>query len=309
MIEITMLQRILIIFFLLIAAGTSNAQSDLALPFTLLNPGQFTLEARSGLFMEEHEYEKAKVVQDLFEYEHYFYKMGSTIGLSGKRQIGIELTALSNGELSKQYSPTLNLQSQNISYKGFYSAEFFFQQHFETGDDKNKLAFELRTKGSPLKGKETNNTYQGKDISMSLLFSHLHNGVWRMYGDLHAEIIGKKKTIKYEGEEEVVSPYSQFGNLIGIQWLQEKFWLEINGLFYLTTDYNSQSKSYTRLTDKGFVVGGKILAGYYVTPSVIMTIDHTRKGSNFNVITESTTEATEFEIETQYTQLGVIWVF
>ena len=309
MVLIPMTNKILLFLLLGFAAGTSHAQSDLAHPFNLLNPGEATLELKSGIFMEEHEYEKAKIVQDLFEYEHYFYKIGTTVGLTNKRQFGVEATFLSNGKLSKTYSPGLNLQSQNIDYKGFHALEAFFQQHFDTLESKDKLAIEVRTKGSFLKGKETNNTYQGKDISLSLLYSHLHKDEWRIYGDLHAEIIGKKKTIKYDGEDEVVSPYSQFGNLIGVQWLKNKYWFEINGLFYLTTDYNSQSKSYTRLTDKGFVVAGKILFGYYIKPNMIMTIDHSRKGSNFNVITESTTEATEFEIETQYTQLGLTWLF
>lgn len=309
MVEIIMLIRIFTLGILLVAANTTHAQVDLAHPFYLLDAGQATLELKSGIYLEEHEYEKAKVVQDLFEYEHTFYKLGGLLGLNGKKQIGLETTFLSNGKLSKQYSPLLNLPNHDISYKGFHALEGFFQQHFETENDKDQLAFEVRMKGSFLNGKETNNTYQGKDISISLLYSHTHREEWRIYGDLHAEIIGKKTTLKHDGEEEIVSPYSQFGNLIGVQWLRGKFWFEVNGLFYLTTDYNSQSKSYTRLTDKGFVIGGKILAGYYITPEVIITVDHSRRGSSFNVISESTTEANVFEIETQYSQLGLTWLF
>lgn len=309
MVLLSMLKRLFILGLLVIAADTTHAQVDLAHPFYLLEAGQVSLELKAGLFIEEHEYEKAKVVQDLFEYEHTFYKLGGLLGLENKRQVGLEASILSDGKLNKQYSTLLNLPNQNISYKGFHALEGFFQQHFETDNDKDKLAFEIRLKGSFLNGKETNNTYQGKDISISLLYSHIHRDEWRIYGDLHAEIIGKKKIRKYDGEDEIVSPYSQFGNLIGVQWLHNKFWLEVNGLFYLTTDYNSQSKSYTRLTDKGFVIAGKIMAGYYINPGFIVTIDHSRRGSNFNVISESTTEANEFEIETQYTQLGLTWLF
>lgn len=293
-------------------SGPLLAQShntELAHPFYLLPSGDFTLELKGGLFMEEFEYEKAKVVQDLFEYEHTFYKVGSVVGLPQNRQFGIEVSFNDRGNLDKKYAPSLNLPTEDIAYKGFHAVEFFIQQHFEVESAKNKLAFEVRTKGSPLKGKETNNTYSGKDFSFSLLYSHLHNDDWRLYGTVHTGVIGKKKVRKQNSELEVTSPYSEFGSLVGVQRLMGKFWLDLNGLFYLTTDYNSVSPSYKRLTDKGFIVGGKFTAGYYLTPNMIMTLTHQRRGANFNVITEDNSEETEFEIETQSSQLGMTWHF
>lgn len=307
-------QSFMIKIFILFVSLMSSVYADttpveLAHPFYLLPSGHFTIEAGGGLFMEEFEYEKAKVVQDLFEYQHNFYKLGTTVGFPYNRQLGIEASFNDRGDLDKKYAPALNLQSQDIPYKGFHAFEFFIQQHFEVDDQKNKLAFEVRGKGSPLKGKETNNTYSGKDISFSLLYSHLHNDDWRIYGKIHTGVVGKKKNRKYDGELEVTSPYSVFGSLVGVQRLMGKFWLDLNGLFYLTTDYNSVSPSYTRLTDKGFIIGGKLTAGYYLTPKFIMTLSHQRQGSNFNVITEDTSQETEFEIETQISQLGVTWLF
>lgn len=304
-----MIKKLALLFSLSSVAWSAEKPVELAHPFYLLSKGEFTIEAKGGLFMEEFEFEKAKVVQDLFDYEHHFYHLGSVIGFSGNRQIGIEASVNANGDLDKTYGPTVNLQTQNVPYKGFHALEIFFQQHFETDSEKNKLAFEVRGKGSPLKGKETNNTYSGKDIAFNLLYSHLHSDDWRLYGSIHAEIVGKKKIRKYDGELEVTSPYSEFGSLVGVQWLMGKFWLDMNGLFYLTTDYNSISSSYKRFTDKGFVVGGRILAGYYLTPKIIVTATHQRQGINFNVITEDTSQETEFEIETQSSQLGVTWLF
>lgn len=282
---------------------------DLAHPFYLLKPGEFTLSAQAGLFTEEHEYEVAKVVQDLFEYHHTLYKMASKIGLPGQRQFGIELSATAAGEVSKEYSPSFNIPKSYVQYKGFHAVEVFFQEHFETHDNKDKLAFEMRFKGSPIKGKEVNNTYQGKDIGIALLYSHTHSDEWRIYGDLRSTIIGRKKVTRYDNVLETTDTYSQFGAMAGVQWLKNKYWVEVNGLFYLTTDYISRSIDYTRVTDKGFVVGGKALFGYYIKPNVTLTIEHFRQGSNFNVITENMNDEKEFEIETQYTQLGVTWLF
>jgi len=304
-----MIKFLTFLFIFNSAAYAQNHSVDLTHPFYLLESGQFTLDLKGGLFMEEFEYEKAKVVQDLFEYKHEFYKLGTIVGLPQNRQFGIEFSFNANGDLDKKYAPALNLQRQDIPYKGFHAYDFFIQQHFEVENSKNKLAFELRTKGSPLKGKETNNTYSSKDFSFSLLYSHLHSDDWRLYGTVHTGIIGKKKVYKYDGEIEVTSPYSLFGSLIGIQRLMGKFWLDLNGIFYLTTDYNSVSPSYTRLTDKGFIIGGKLTAGHYLTPNSIITLTHQRQGANFNVITEDTSQETEFEIETQISQLGVTWLF
>lgn len=286
-----------------------ESSPDLAHPFYLLKPGEFTLSAKAGLFMEEHEYEVANVVQDLFEYNHNFYKLASRIGLKGQRQIGIELSATADGEVAKEYSPSFNIPKSYVQYKGFHAAEIFFQEHLETHNEKNKLAFEIRFKGSPIKGKEVNNTYQGKDIGIALLYSHLHSNEWRIYGDVRATIIGRKKVTRYDGVLETTDTYSQFGPMVGIQWLKDKCWFELNGLFYLTTDYISRSVDYSRVTDKGFVIGGKLLGGYYINPNLTFTIEHVRQGSNFNVITENTIEEKEFEIETQYTQLGLTWLF
>lgn len=302
----------IILFFSLLTAFSLHASElapDLAHPFYLFPEGHLGMQSKAGFFTEEHEYEKAKVVQDLFEYKHNFYKISATAGLENQRQVGVEFSLQDRGTLDKKYSSNINLPQQSIPYKGFHAIELFLQQHLETQTTNDKLAIEIRFKGSPLNGKETNNTYQGKDIALSFLYSHLHKNEWRIYGDLHAEIIGKKKIKKFDGENEIISPYSQFGNLIGIQWLRNNFWIEFNGLFYLTTDYNSESPNYVRLTDKGFVIGGKFLIGLYLTPKTVLTLDHIRSGSNFNVITESNAESTEFEIETQYTQLGISWFF
>lgn len=282
---------------------------DLAHPFFLLKPGQFTLHTKAGLFTEEHEYEVAKVVQDLFEYHHNFYKIGSTIGLPGQRQFGLELSATADGEVSKEYSPSFNIPKSYVQYKGFHAAEIFYQEHFTTDDSKNSLALEARFKGSPLKGKEVNNTYQGKDIGIAFLYSHLHDNTWRVYGEVRSTIIGRKKVTRYDGVLETVDAYSQFGTMLGFQYLKPKYWFEMNGHFSLTTDYISRSSDYTRVTDKGFVVGGKALFGYYLQPQTFVTIEHVRQGSNFNVITENTVDDKEFEIEMQYTQLGLTWLF
>lgn len=258
--------------------------------------------------MEEHEYEKAKVVQDLFEYKHWMNEVTSSFGLKGNRLIGGGVSFLHDGVVDKTYAPSLNIPRSSVHYKGVHAFTLFYQEHFQTENSKNKLALEIRGKGSPIKGRESNNTYSGKDISLALLYSHRHED-WRIFGNIHSEIIGRKKTKKVSGELETVNAYSQFGTEIGAQWLHDKIWLEGSAKFYLTTDYNSHSYSYTRLTDKGFVVGGNFLIGYHLNEKSYLTLEHVRQGSNFNVITESTTDATEFEIETQFTRLGVTWIF
>ena len=296
-------------FLFSISLQAKQLTPDLAHPFFLLGPGEFTVQTRAGYFLEEFEFEKAKVVQDKFEYKHNFYAIGSVIGLPGQRQFSVDFSFEDQGKADKIYAPATNLPQQKYSYKGFHAVEVVYQEHFNVADEDDKLAFEIRFKGSPLKGKESNNTYQGKDIAFALLYSHLHNNEWRIYGDIHSEVIGRKKVRKFNNEMETTDAYSEFGTLVGVQWLHNKYWFDINGLFYLTTDYNSRSPSYDRLSDKGFIVGGKLSGGYYITPTVTVVIDHVRQGSNFNIVTESTTDATEFEIETQYTQLGLTWLF
>lgn len=295
----------LLLFSFSLSAQESG--TDIAHPFYLLKADQIVLEVKNSYFEEEHEYEKAKVVQDLFENTHWSHQLSALFGLSGQRQVGFSLHALSNGKLYKEYSPSLNLPSENLNYHGLHAVEVYFQEHFKTESNKNKLAIEFHFKGSPLKGKETNNTYSGKDFSMSLHYSHLHNDL-RFYGELKSQVYGRKKTKKFNGEIEIINSYSEFGNSIGLQWLKGDFWYEAELLFALTTDYHSNSLTYDRFTDKGFVTGGKLLLGYRLTPQSSVWVEHLRRGASFNVIS-GTANATEFEIETQYTQLGIKWLF
>lgn len=286
----------------------AEAVLDLAHPFYLLPPGKFTVFTRAGYFIEENEFEKAKVTQDLFEYDHVYYKLGSVFNLHGNSQAEINLEAQGYGTLYKKYSPGLNLEQQDVDYHGLHAIEIKLQQHLKTDSTKDGLMVQLKFKGSPLKGKETNNTYQGKDIAVSLYWSHRHDQ-YRVFGEILSEVFGRKKITQYNGDIETIDAYSQFGSMIGGQLLSDKFWFEGQALFYLTTDYNSRSRTYTRITDKGFVIGGKMLMGVYLTPNSNLTVEHYRGGKNFNIVTESTTEATDYEIELQYTQLGVTWMF
>ena len=304
----TVIKLLFVFFFISFNVCAIESGTDLAHPFYLLRPGQFSMSAQSGYFIEENEFDKAKVTQDLFEYDHFFYRLGSVFGVHGNRQVEINMEAQSNGTLYKRYSPGLNLPVQDVYYHGFHSVEVKLQQHFVTDSDKDGLMFQLKFKGSPLKGKETNNTYQGKDLALSLFWSHRHNQ-YRAYGEIHSEVLGKKIITQDNGDIETIDAYSQFGTMLGGQILNEKFWLEGIALFYLATDYNSRSRTYNRITDKGFVVGGKFLIGYYINPKTTLTIEHYRGGKNFNIVTESTTEATDYEIELQYSQLGVTWLF
>lgn len=263
---------------------------------------------RAGHFREKQEFERAQVRQDTFENDHYFYKLGAAVSLGEKKQLEVNIEVNDYGKLYKEYSPSLNLPVQHISYRGFHAMELMFLQQLKTDSDQDSLAFQVKLKGSPLRGREINNTYQGFDLALSLLWAHQH-GPWRIHGKVNSEIIGKKEIIQQAGGLEIIDAYSQFGAVLGLQWLQDIYWLEVSSLFYLTTDYNSRSPSYNRLTDKGFAVGGKILAGHYLTPKTVLTLEHVKKGAQFNLITESTSDANEFEIEIQYTQLGVTWFF
>lgn len=296
-------------FFIIILLFKSFAYADeQSHPFYLLKDNETQLRFRTGPFREEHEFEKANVVQDLFQYDHWLQSLEGVFKLHGDRQIGVGLEVLTFGKLTKDYSSTLNIPSQSIDYGGFHAANFFFQEHIPTKNDKNKLAFEIRLKGSPLAGEEKTNTYHGLDVSLSYLYSHQHDE-WLVYGDLQADIIGGKSIRKENGEIEVINPYSRFGNLLGLQWKWNKFWINLDGHFYLTTDYNSSSPSYTRLTDKGFVAGGSLLFGYKFDNEFYMTLSHERHSSVFNIITESTTEGTEFEIETEQSLVEGVWSF
>jgi hypothetical protein len=298
--------------FLLIIPLQVFASTEIAHPFHFLAPGETEITFRSSFFREEHEYEKAKVFQDLFKYKHYAYKIALLTpfltSFSGKRQIGFETASNDHGRLTKIYAPSTGLPNESFTYKGFQYLEIFYQEYLKTKDEKSKMGLELRLKGSPLNGKETNNTAQGKDFSISFLYSYDHND-WRIFGKLTSEVIGRKKIQKFDGNREVVNTYSKFGNRIGFQWLQNKYWLEASGHFALTTDYNSKSSNYNRLTDKGFGLGAKFLLGINLTPDLILTLDHSRESLNFNVITEVFDESTEFEIEKDETQLGVTWLF
>ena len=293
---------------MILTFGSITWASEHSHPFYLLQVNESQLKFRVGPLKEEHEFEKANVVQDLFQYEHWVQSVEGLFKLHNERQIGIGLEVLTFGKLSKDYSSTLNIPSQSLDYSGFHAVTFFYQEFIPTKNDKNKLAFEIRLKGSPLTGREKTNTYNGLDVSLSYLYSHQHDE-WLVYGDLQADIIGSKRIRKDNGEIETINSYSRFGNLLGLQWKQKKFWVNLEGYFYLTTDYNSISPSYTRLTDKGFVVGGAILFGYEFNDKFYMTLSHDRHSSVFNIITESTTEGTEFEIETEQTILEAAWSF
>lgn len=298
----------LVIFFYCLSVEASELLNDLSHPFYKVENNKYSFFLQSGYFVEENEFEKAKVTQDLFEYDHLFYRMGSVFNVHKNTQAEINVEAQSNGTLYKKYSPALNLPVQDVYYHGFHAIEIKLQQFLKTDSDNDSLMFQLKLKGSPLKGKESNNTSEGKDVAISLFWSHKHNQ-WRGFGEIKSEIIGRKKIIQSNGDLETFDTYSRFGSMIGAQWLGEKFWLEGSTLFYLTTDYNTRSPTYSRTTDKGFVIGGKILTGYFFNPKSSVTIEHVRSGSNFNIVTDSTTDITEYEIEIKYTKLGFSWLF
>lgn len=281
---------------------------DISHPFHLLPYKKYELATKLSYYQEEHEYEKNKIVQDKFVYKNIFYKINLLTGLPEERQLDFSMTYTDRGRLDKTYHPSTGINNQSFPYNGFYRFELTFQEHLKMDNSKNKLAVEIYVNGSPFSAKETNNIYAGKDIALSLLYSHRHKDM-RIFGKLTSKIIGRKKIQKFDQEKEIISAYALFGNQLGVQWLKEKYWFTLSTHFHLTTDYTSKSRNYNRLTDKGFMIGGAGAFGYLLKPNIKLFIEHNRESSHFNVINEDVNARTEFEIETEETLIGAAWLF
>lgn len=291
----------MIIFVLMLAFLPSAWASNIYNPLDVLVANEREVRLTQKWVQLEEEYELNTVVQDERDYSHWLSALNVGFGFFDGLTIRIGAEMVYSGILRKTFDPSVNFQNQRILYKGPHAGTFSLQYYSKKKD----LAFELFTRSSVLRARETNASLGGTDAGMNFKYRH-QIGHTDIFGKLFTIVEGKKRQRRFDGENEVVDPYTKFGNEINIRRNIKKFWVMLGGEFSLATDFVTRSRSYNRSSDNGFGVGGVFEMGWR-EPGWAIKVWHRRGSESFNVISEEPADQREFEIERQASAMEFSW--
>lgn len=249
----------------------------------------------------EEEYELNTLILDERDYSHWISALNVGFGFFDGLTVRIGAEMAYSGVLRKTFDPSVNFQNQRIYYKGPHAGTVSLQYY----SNKKDLAFELFTHSSVFRAHETNASLGGTDAGMNFKYRH-QIGHTDIFGKLFTLVEGKKRQRRFDGENEVVDPYTKFGNEINVRRNINKFWIMLGGEFLLATDFVRRSRSYNRSSDNGFGVGGVFEIGWR-EPSWAIKVWHSRGSESFNVISEEPADQREFEIERQTSAMEFTW--
>tara|TARA_R110000868_G_scaffold187715_3_gene430264 strand:- start:2341 stop:3213 length:873 start_codon:yes stop_codon:yes gene_type:complete len=265
--------------------------------------GTSVLDLSTRWKIEEREHEDNTRVIDEREYSFLLSRLAFKKTIVDSLSFGAAINYSLFGTHKKMFAEPSLLNTGEIDFYGLRSIELQ-SQYLST--DKN-LALEIHLEGTLQRARERNASLGGFDGK--LIFKYLHElGNFQIGGKLFSSVIGKKRVFRKDGEREIVDPYNQFGNELTLISHFSNWTISLSGHFLLATDYVVRSPSYTRSSDKGFGVGGKLNFAYSFNAKEI-SFWHERSNQVFNVITIDPSQQFEYEIEEQSTGLGFKWLY
>lgn len=291
-----------IIFFFLAFSNFTYAYSRFALMH--LKPDEKIFGIQTGYISSEVEYEHNELVVSHYDSKYLRTEISYAEGFSHDFMARLMISAGAFGTLEKTHDQSLTLPNQKIRFHGIQGFDFKLQKLLPFSNEKTKYTVQVGTRGSLQTPKETNMAYGGFDFHMSLHWSHRHEDHY-FYGNIKSEIVGRKKVALISGDKEVTDAYSILGTQIG--YLYQFF--SITPYFYHTTDYNTRTPYFKRLTDKGFIWGAEVKFFKSLTPNLDIFITHMRESYIFNIIDSSFDGEIDYEIERNETYLGFLWAF
>lgn len=298
-----------IIFVIFLFSPNLYAYSRFA--FFHLNPNEQIFSIQSGYISSEIEYEQNNIVKSHYDAKYLRTEFGYSLGLPHDLMVQSTISAGAYGTQEKNHDSSLNISNQKNHFHGIQGFEFKLQRILPFTNQKTKYAFQLGSRGSLQTPKETNLAYGGFDIFMSLHWSHQHDTHY-FNGNIKSEIVGRKKTKLQNGNKEVSDAYSVLGVQIGYIYTTSSstpFGFSIEPHIYHTTDYNTRNPNFNRITDKGFIFGGKINFFKSIAPNLDLYFSHMRESYIFNVVDPTVSGEVDYEIERNETYLGFLWAF
>ncbi|MBH47482.1 MAG: hypothetical protein CME71_04870 [Halobacteriovorax sp.] len=251
----------------------------------------------------EREYEDNSSVIDEREYSSLLNRFAMTKSIVSSLSYGGAVNVEVFGTQKKSFLQPGPLTSGELKYRGVRSLELY-SQYLNLN---RNIAFKIHLEGTLQDGRERNASLGGYNGSFT--FKYLHElGALKIGGKIFSAVVGKKRIYRQDGEREISDPYNQFGKELSVLYEFERITLSLSGHFLLATDYVIRSPSYTRSSDKGFGVGGKLSATYHFKQSDL-TLWHDRANQVFNVITVDPNLQHEYEIEEQSSGVGFRWYY
>lgn len=290
-----------IVFALCLIACNAAFATEIYNPLRVLVGGEREFVIAQKWLQQEREYEGNTTILDERDYSSWATNVGVGFGIWRGFSVKVESEYAYGGELRKTFDSSLGFSNQHIRYSGLRWLGLTLQYY----SSKKDLVFELYGRSNILQARERNASLGGSDAGFALKYLHSLSSL-TLHGRLFAEVNGKKRTFRVDGERETVDPYTKFGNELNFRYDFSRFWVTLGGHFLLATDFVTRSPSYSRSSDKGFGVGGVFEIGYQNKTWGVRTW-HKRSSEVFNVIPEESSEQREFEIEDQNSGLELTW--
>src|SRR5690606_7578056 len=186
-------------------------------PLNVLSSDELEIKFIQKWNQQEKEYEDANQILDERDYSTWISKLQVGLGFWQGISIRLGTEMVYGGVLRKTFAPGSTFTNQQIDYRGLRSGSLSLQYYSPQKD----LAFELYGETSILRARENNGSLGGTDAGMKFKYRH-HIGHTDIYGSIFTEVEGKKRQRRYDGEKEVIDPYTKFGSDINFRRNGEK---------------------------------------------------------------------------------------
>ena len=147
----------------MLAFLTSAWASNIYNPLDVLVANEREVRLTQKWVQLEEDFELNTVIQDERDYSHWLSALSVGFGFFDGLTIRIGAEMVYSGILRKTFDPSVNFQNQRILYKGPHAGTFSLQYYSKKKD----LAFELFTRSSVLRARETNASLGGTDAGMN----------------------------------------------------------------------------------------------------------------------------------------------
>ncbi len=148
----------------------------------------------------------------------------------------------------------------------------------------------------------------GHDIFLEYRFSHQYDED-TMYGRLFSHYFGKKNYFQPgDSRKSVIEPYTEVGLELGYLYrINDKWTLQADGLFALSSDYDVITPELTKTADKGFVIGGRFGVNYKLNRNWVVQLQHIRSSRIYNATNEDRNQQIDYEVEDKINFVGLLY--
>ncbi len=208
------------------------------------------------------------------------------------------------GPLSNRYGEP-NYQS---SSSGFLDPEIILAYEFNSMKDSWNQQVYFKMNPFDIEEQPRKIYRGGHDIALEYRFSHSYEED-SMYGKIFSHYFGKKDFyIPGDSRRSFSQAYTEVGLELGYLFrLSDKWSIQTEGLFALSSDYDVVTPEITKTADKGFIIGGLIGINYFMTKNVMLQVQHIRSSRIYNATNEDRSLEIDYEVEDKMNYVGLIY--